>query len=173
MRITEGSASSASAAAARRNPSAAITGTRAAHTSSCNSKWVKPCRTAPAGRQSAGIGAWARQSGPVQAAVALAYGDDEHVERQRAIYLSRLQLLSDALGPFGVNAPMPDGSFYLWCSKDGFDGWGLAALLAEVSGLIVSPGELYGDDGKDFVRIAVVQPDDRLRLAASRLRKSQ
>jgi succinyldiaminopimelate transaminase len=110
--------------------------------------------------------------GPVQAAVALAYGDDEHVERQRAIYLSRLQLLSDALGPFGVNAPMPDGSFYLWCSKEGLDGWDLAATLAEISGLIVSPGELYGDDGRDFVRIAVVQPDDRLRVAASRLRES-
>ena len=111
--------------------------------------------------------------GPVQAAVALAYGDDEHVERQRAIYQARLQLLSDALTPLGINAPMPDGSFYLWCSKDGLDGWELAGLLAQASALIVSPGELYGDDGTNFARIAVVQPDDRLELAASRLRESR
>jgi succinyldiaminopimelate transaminase len=110
--------------------------------------------------------------GPVQAAVAVAYSDDEHVNRQRDVYLARLQLLSDALQPLGINAPMPDGSFYLWCSKEGLDGWELAAQLAETSGLIVSPGELYGEQGSNFVRIAVVQPDERLALAASRLKES-
>jgi aspartate/methionine/tyrosine aminotransferase len=64
---------------------------------------------------------------------------------------------------------MPDGAFYLWCSMPGVDGWGLAEKLAEVSGLIVGPGELYGDAGAPFVRIAVVQPDERLALAVSRL----
>ncbi len=108
-------------------------------------------------------------AGPVQAAVAVAYGDDEHVNVQREIYRSRLELLIDALTPLGIDAPFPDGSFYLWCSKDGMDGWALGSFLAEASGLVVSPGELYGEDGKNFARLAVVQPDDRLALAASRL----
>ena len=108
--------------------------------------------------------------GPVQAAVAVAYRDDEHVNVQRNRYRRRLEHMSEALQAFGVHAPMPDGAFYLWCSKEGLDGWALASLLAEQSGLVVSPGELYGDAGKDFVRIAVVQPDERLALAASRLR---
>jgi succinyldiaminopimelate transaminase len=108
--------------------------------------------------------------GPVQAAVVVAYRDDEHVNVQRAIYRARLELMSDALETFGVSAPFPEGSFYLWCSKAGMDGWELAALIAERSGLIVSPGELYGEAGTGFVRLAVVQPDDRLALAASRLR---
>jgi succinyldiaminopimelate transaminase len=107
--------------------------------------------------------------GPVQAAVALAYGDDEHVVVQRARYRHRLELLANALIHVGVDAPLPDGGFYLWSSKPGADGWQLAEMLAQVSGLIVSPGELYGDAGADFVRIAVVQPDERLELAASRL----
>lgn len=107
--------------------------------------------------------------GPVQSAVALAYGDDAHVVEQRARYLRRLELLSRALKHVDVEAPMPEGSFYLWCSRDGMDGWGLATLLAERSGLVVSPGELYGDAGKNFVRIAVVQPDERLEVIASRL----
>jgi aspartate/methionine/tyrosine aminotransferase len=109
--------------------------------------------------------------GPVQAAATVAYDDDEHVERQRAIYFARLKLLSDALGPLGVRAPMPDGAFYLWCSKEGLDGWELAGLLADGAGLIVSPGELYGEGGNAFVRIAVVQPDEQLALAASRLER--
>jgi succinyldiaminopimelate transaminase len=107
---------------------------------------------------------------PVQSAVGVAYRDDAHVEVQRSIYHSRLELISNALTVFGVDAPMPEGSFYLWCSKEGMDGWQIAALLAETSGLVVSPGELYGDAGRDFARIAVVQPDDRLEVAARRLR---
>lgn len=107
--------------------------------------------------------------GPVQSAVALAYGDDDHVELQRDIYLRRLELLRDALVNAGIETPMPDGAFYLWCTKDGVDGWELAALLAETSALIVSPGELYGAQGMNYARIAVVQPDDRLSLASRRL----
>jgi aspartate/methionine/tyrosine aminotransferase len=89
---------------------------------------------------------------------------------QRERYHTRLELLSRTLSGIGVSAPMPEGGFYLWCAKEGEDGWSLATLLAERSGLVVSPGELYGDAGASFARIAVVQPDERLRLAASRLR---
>jgi succinyldiaminopimelate transaminase len=107
--------------------------------------------------------------GPVQAAVAVAYGDDAHVEEQRTRYWRRLELLSRALQRIGIDAPTPEGSFYLWCSKDGMDGWELATVLAETSGLVGSPGELYGEAGKNFVRLAMVQPDERLELVASRL----
>jgi aspartate/methionine/tyrosine aminotransferase len=37
---------------------------------------------------------------------------------------------------------------------------------------VVSPGEFYGPDGAGHVRIAVVQPDDRLELVARRLEVS-
>ena len=108
--------------------------------------------------------------GPVQSAVARAYGDDAHVEVQRETYRARLALLSEALARLDVDAPMPDGAFYLWAKKDGVDGWALAEWLAQRSGLVVSPGELYGPAGANFVRLAVVQSDERLALAASRLR---
>jgi aspartate/methionine/tyrosine aminotransferase len=107
---------------------------------------------------------------PVQAAVAVAYNDDEHVNVQRERYRSRLEMMSEALRDFGVEAPMPEGAFYLWCSKAGLDGWELASEIAERSALVVSPGELYGEDGRNFIRLAVVQSDERLALAAARLR---
>ena len=109
---------------------------------------------------------------PVQAAVALAYGDDAHVEIQRERYRRRLDLLSGALIDFGVKAPPPEGTFYLWCERAGLNGWELAEVLARASGLVVSPGELYGERGRDFVRVALVQPDERVELAARRLRES-
>lgn len=109
---------------------------------------------------------------PVQSAVALAYGDDAHVEVQRNTYRRRLSLVGDALRAAGLDCPGPEGAFYLWCSRDGMDGWELAAWLASASGLIVSPGDLYGPAGAGFVRIAMVQPDERLELAVSRLREA-
>ena len=37
------------------------------------------------------------------------------------------------------------------------------------AGLLVSPGEFYGPAGSGFVRVAVVQPRERLELVAGRL----
>ena len=119
-------------------------------------------------RQHAGL----MVAAPVQSAVALAYDDDAHVEVQRSTYHRRLTRLAEALSAAGVRCPFPEGAFYLWCSREGMDGWALAAWLAEVTGMIVSPGELYGPAGSPYVRIAVVQPDDRIELVASRLRES-
>ncbi|OYV64601.1 MAG: hypothetical protein B7X07_05955 [Actinobacteria bacterium 21-64-8] len=108
--------------------------------------------------------------GPVQSAVALAYGDDTHVDEQRERYRARLELLSSALTQCGVDAPLPEGTFYLWCRREGLDGWALAEEIAKASALVASPGELYGAAGRNYVRVAVVQPDERLALAAERLR---
>ena len=47
--------------------------------------------------------------------------------------------------------------------------WAFAERLAVDAGCLVSPGEFYGPAGADHVRIAVVQPDERLELVAARL----
>ena len=46
---------------------------------------------------------------------------------------------------------------------------GTEAVLEREAGVIVSPGEFYGEQGRHHVRIAVVQPDDLFELAAERL----
>ena len=107
--------------------------------------------------------------GPVQAAAAAAWGDDEHVEEQRERYRRRLDAMVTALAKAGVDAPFPDGAFYLWAPAPGGDAWALARRLAEDGGALVSPGEFYGPDGSGFVRVAVVQPDERIALVAERL----
>jgi len=107
---------------------------------------------------------------PVQAAAVAALGDDAHVDDQRARYEERRALVLGALDPLGLvhdGGPTP---FYLWlreASGTG-DGWELAARLAR-GGLLVSPGDLYGQAGAGHVRLALVQPTDRLRFAMERL----
>jgi len=107
--------------------------------------------------------------GPVQEAVAAAYRDDVHVDLQRTIYRRRLELVRAGLEAVGVETPMPEGTFYLWGRGPEGNGFATAQMLAERSGLVVSPGELYGEDAKAFIRVAVVQPDEALTRAVARL----
>jgi succinyldiaminopimelate transaminase len=105
--------------------------------------------------------------GPVQAAAVIALGDDEHVDAQRARYLHRLERLREILAVAGYPADMPEGAFYLWVPAS--DAWSAARDLARRAGIVVSPGEFYGSAAQAWFRVAAVQPDDRIELAAARL----
>jgi aspartate/methionine/tyrosine aminotransferase len=106
--------------------------------------------------------------GPAQAAAVVALDDDSHVGEQRARYARRLDRMSEVFGSWlDVDIPSPDGAFYLWIDVD--DGWTFAERLARVGGAIVSPGEFYGAVSDRYVRVAMVQPDDRIELVAARL----
>ena len=106
--------------------------------------------------------------GPAQAAAAAALGDQEHVHEQRQRYLSRLERLRSVFGAMGLDAPLPSGGFYLWMRAPDGDAWALTRRLAEDLGVVVSPGEFYGPASADHVRVAVVQPDDRIDLIIRR-----
>jgi succinyldiaminopimelate transaminase len=110
--------------------------------------------------------------GPAQAAGVAALADDEHVEAQRARYRERLAFLADVLAGYGCPVVLPEGGFYLWVPVPAgrwTDAWAMAEALATDGGILVSPGDLYGEDGAEHVRVAVVQPMDRLALVAERL----
>jgi succinyldiaminopimelate transaminase len=118
--------------------------------------------------------------GPVQHAGAVSLADDSHVERQRVTYRRRLDRFAEVLTGNGIRASRPAGSFYLWvavpdemagtgASGDVNPGWALTRRLAENGGVLVAPGDTYGLAGASHVRVALVQPDDRLELVARRL----
>ena len=98
-----------------------------------------------------------------------ALADDAHVDAQRSRYWDRLVRVRALLERFGVRAAMPAGAFYLWAPAPDGDAWGLAKRLATEVGVLVSPGEFYGPAGAGHVRVAVVQPDERLDLVEQRL----
>ncbi|MCY3925967.1 MAG: aminotransferase class I/II-fold pyridoxal phosphate-dependent enzyme [bacterium] len=107
--------------------------------------------------------------GPVQAAAAAALDDDDHVEAQRQRYRDRLALLSRLLEDLGLRAPPPEGAFYLWVPAPDGDAWALAEHLAATAGMLVSPGEFYGQAGAGRIRVSATVPDERLALLADRL----
>ena len=107
--------------------------------------------------------------GPVQAAAVAALADDAHVDEQRARYQERLQRMREILGIAGVEAPLPQGAFYLWAPAPDGDAWGTVERLAADGGVLVSPGDIFGEAGAGHLRVAVVQPMERLELVAQRL----
>jgi succinyldiaminopimelate transaminase len=121
--------------------------------------------------------------GPVQAAAAVAWADDVHVAEQRHRYRCRLERLAEILGAAGLSVALPAGGFYLWVPvpqwardrasvDDPCGAWHLTTALAEAGGVVVSPGEFYGAQGAGHVRVAAVQPDERIELVAQRLASS-
>ncbi len=107
--------------------------------------------------------------GPSQAAGVAALTDESHVGDQQSRYRKRLETMQTVLAKLGIDAPMPDGGFYLWAPAPDGDAWVLAARLATEVGAVVSPGEFYGPLGTGHVRVAVVQSDERLTLLSERL----
>jgi len=107
--------------------------------------------------------------GPAQAAAIAALSDSEHVEVQRQRYWNRLSLMREALVTRGVEVDVPAGGFYLWAKAPDGDAWAFANEMARVGGVLVSPGEFYGEAGADRARFALVRSDEATQMVADRL----
>ncbi|MEV7325777.1 bifunctional succinyldiaminopimelate transaminase/glutamate-prephenate aminotransferase [Streptomyces sp. NPDC093970] len=106
-------------------------------------------------------------SAPTQAAVVAALSDDTHVREQRERYASRRGLLRAALEGHGFRVEHSEASLYLWSTRDE-PCWQTVAHLAEL-GILVAPGDFYGQAGENFVRVALTATDERVQAAVARL----
>ncbi|WP_459738551.1 bifunctional succinyldiaminopimelate transaminase/glutamate-prephenate aminotransferase [Streptomyces sp. E-15] len=106
-------------------------------------------------------------SAPTQAAVVAALGDDAHVQEQRARYAARREALRAALLARGFRIEHSEASLYLWATREE-SCWTTVADLAEL-GILVAPGDFYGEAGDRHVRVAFTATDERVRAAVSRL----
>ncbi|MFC9925591.1 bifunctional succinyldiaminopimelate transaminase/glutamate-prephenate aminotransferase [Streptomyces sp. NPDC127190] len=106
-------------------------------------------------------------SAPTQAAVVAALSDDTHVHEQRERYAARREILRAALLAHGFRIEHSEASLYLWATRDE-SCWTTVAHLAE-RGILVAPGDFYGEAGRNFVRVALTASDERVRAAAQRL----
>jgi succinyldiaminopimelate transaminase len=111
---------------------------------------------------------------PVQEALRVALGDDEHVDEQVSRYRARREILRGALLDAGWSIDDSEAGLYLWTRPGSAHGElvgrgsrAVAAWFAK-RGILVAPGEFYGDDG-DHVRIALTASDADIERAAGRL----
>ncbi|PLS32045.1 succinyldiaminopimelate transaminase [Bifidobacterium margollesii] len=105
-------------------------------------------------------------SGPCQAAMVAGLRDMEAVATQRNRYRRRLETLVRGLRAAGYDAAMPQGALYVWVRSKSGDCWTDIDDLANL-GIIVSPGEFYGDPA--YLRVSSTASDEAIRTAATRL----
>jgi succinyldiaminopimelate transaminase len=104
---------------------------------------------------------------PVQAAMAAALRDDEHVVLQRERYAKRRALLAGAFVSADFAVDQSEAGLYLWISRRE-PCWQTVETLADL-GILVAPGEFYGPHGAMHVRVALTATDERVAAAVARL----
>ena len=113
---------------------------------------------------------------PVQvAATAALNGPQDCVGDIRAIYKRRRDCLVDAMMRAGWPVPSPPATMFAWAPiPDMFAHLGsleFAKLLLEKASVAVSPGVGFGEYGEGYVRIALVENEQRIRQAARNIRR--
>src|SRR5467141_3357592 len=113
---------------------------------------------------------------PVQvAATAALNGPDDCIREMRAIYKRRRDVLVESFGRAGWEVPAPRASMFAWAPiPEPFASLGsveFSTLLVEKAEVAVSPGLGFGEYGEGYVRIALVENEQRIRQAARNIRR--
>ncbi len=113
---------------------------------------------------------------PVQvAATAALNGPEDCINEMRQIYRKRRDVLVESFGRAGWDIPPPAASMFAWAPlPKAFREIGsmqFATLMVEKSGVVVSPGVAFGEHGEGYVRIAMVENEQRIRQAARNIRR--
>jgi alanine-synthesizing transaminase len=113
---------------------------------------------------------------PIQVAAAAALnGPDDCIREMRDVYRKRRDAMVDSFGRAGWDIPAPEASMFAWVQiPEKFRHLGsleFSKLLIEHAEVAVAPGVGFGEHGDDYVRIALVENEQRIRQAARNVGK--
>jgi LL-diaminopimelate aminotransferase len=97
---------------------------------------------------------------------------DTLVPAINAVYRRRRDLVVNTLNKLGWQLEKPKGTIYVWAAvpeRFGGDSAAFASDLFEKTGVVVTPGAVYGQHGEGFFRISLTYPDEVLTRAMERL----
>jgi len=111
-----------------------------------------------------------------EAGAAALTGSQECVERMRAIYQKRRDLLVDGLVGIGWNIPKPAATCYVWATcPAGYTSARLAETLLREAGVLATPGSAYGQLGEGYVRFSLTvqgeRQEERIVEAVARIKE--
>ncbi len=113
---------------------------------------------------------------PIQVAATSALnGDGSDIAEVRAIYKGRRDVMVDSFGKAGFHIPVPEATMFAWAPiPEKFKHLGsleFSKLLIEKADVAVAPGIGFGEHGDDYVRLALVENEHRIRQAARSIKK--
>ncbi len=114
---------------------------------------------------------------PIQVAAIMALRTPEDtVMENAAVYQKRRDVLVDGLNRIGWRVPKPQASMFVWAPIP--DAWKhlssmeFAMRLLSEAEVCVSPGAGFGHNGEGYIRIALVENEDRIRQAVRQIRRA-
>jgi len=108
-----------------------------------------------------------------QAGIEALTGPQDNIEKMNKIYTGRRNVVLNGLNKLGWNLKPTKATFYIWLPiPKNMKSIDFANLLLEKTGIIVTPGIGYGEDGEGYVRIALTVDEKRLEEAMERIKKA-
>ena len=113
---------------------------------------------------------------PIQAAACAALnGPQDIVETNRQLYQRRRDVLVESFGRAGWDIPSPAASMFAWAplppALKEMGSLEFSKQLLTEAQVAVAPGVGYGEEGEGYVRIAMVENEQRLRQAARNVKR--
>ena len=113
---------------------------------------------------------------PIQVAAATALnGPDDCIKEMRAIYKKRRDVMVESFAQAGWPIPSPSASMFAWAPVPerfaSLSSLEFSSLLIEKADLAVAPGVGFGEYGEGYLRLALVENEQRIRQAARNLRR--
>ncbi|OEW98260.1 LL-diaminopimelate aminotransferase [Campylobacter jejuni] len=113
---------------------------------------------------------------PIQVAATIALdGDQTCVDEIRATYDKRIRILLEAFENAGWKLQKPRASMFVWAklpeSKRHLKSLEFSKQLLQRASVAVSPGVGFGEAGDEYVRIALIENENRIRQAARNIKK--
>lgn len=108
------------------------------------------------------------------AAIKTLRGPQDVVKNTVETYKRRMDLFVAGLNEIGWKVERPKATFYIWThiplKYSALTSMKFTDLLLEESGVAVAPGTGFGEYGEGFVRFALVENEERLKLALERIK---
>ena len=113
---------------------------------------------------------------PIQVAAAAALnGPDDCIREMRDVYRKRRDVMVESFANAGWEIPVPQASMFAWVPiPEKFRSMGsleFSKLLIEKAEVAVAPGIGFGEHGDDYVRLALVENEHRIRQSARNIGK--
>ncbi len=101
-------------------------------------------------------------------------GDQGPAEEIRRTFERRRNILVEGLNSIGLAVQKPRATFYIWARvPQGYTSEEFCGKMIDEYGIVVTPGNGFGDEGEGYFRISITIAEEKIRAAVERLRNAR